>query len=88
MLSSLHIENIAVIKNLDVDFEKGFTAMTGETGAGKSIIIDSINMLMGGNMSVGEISEKLGFCDQFYFSRRFKKRFGLSPREYVKKSEG
>lgn len=48
MLSSLHIENIAVIKSLDVDLSKGFTALTGETGAGKSIIIDSINMLMGG----------------------------------------
>ncbi|MBR6603023.1 MAG: AAA family ATPase [Clostridia bacterium] len=50
MLSSLHIENIAVIKSLDVDLSKGFTALTGETGAGKSIIIDSINMLMGGKL--------------------------------------
>lgn len=50
MLSSLHIENIAVIKSLDVELESGFTALTGETGAGKSIIIDSINMLMGGKI--------------------------------------
>ncbi|MBQ8208807.1 MAG: DNA repair protein RecN [Clostridia bacterium] len=50
MLSSLHIENIAVIKSLDVELENGFTALTGETGAGKSIIIDSINMLMGGKI--------------------------------------
>ena len=50
MLSSLHIENVAVIKTLDVDLEGGFTALTGETGAGKSIIIDSINMLMGGKI--------------------------------------
>lgn len=47
MLCSLHIENVAVIKKLDVDFDKGFSALTGETGAGKSIIIDSINMLLG-----------------------------------------
>ncbi len=47
MLTSLHIENIAVIKRLDIDFTKGFSAMTGETGAGKSIIIDSINLLLG-----------------------------------------
>lgn len=47
MLLSLHIENIAVIKRLDVDFSSGFTALTGETGAGKSIIIDSINLLLG-----------------------------------------
>lgn len=47
MLLSLHIENIAVIKSLDVDFSCGFTALTGETGAGKSIIIDSIGLLLG-----------------------------------------
>ncbi len=47
MLRSLHVENIAVIKRLDVDFSFGFTALTGETGAGKSIIIDSINLLLG-----------------------------------------
>lgn len=47
MLLSLHIENLAVIKNIDIDFPSGFIAMTGETGAGKSIIIDSINLLLG-----------------------------------------
>lgn len=47
MLESLHIENIAVIKSVDIDFPSGFTAMTGETGAGKSIIIDSIGLLLG-----------------------------------------
>ena len=47
MLRSLHIENIAVIKKIDVDFDSGFSALTGETGAGKSIIIDSINLLLG-----------------------------------------
>ena len=47
MLLSLHIENLAVIKCVDIDFRGGFTAFTGETGAGKSIIIDSINLLLG-----------------------------------------
>ena len=47
MLISLHIENIAVIKSIDIDFRNGLTALTGETGAGKSIIIDSINLLLG-----------------------------------------
>lgn len=47
MLLSLHIENIAVIKELDIDFSNGFNVLTGETGAGKSIIIDSINLIMG-----------------------------------------
>ena len=48
MLESLHIENIAIIKELNVDFSSGFTILTGETGAGKSIIIDSIQLLLGG----------------------------------------
>ncbi|MCL2519117.1 MAG: DNA repair protein RecN, partial [Oscillospiraceae bacterium] len=47
----LHIENIAVIKNIDIELGKGFTVLTGETGAGKSIIIDSINLLLGGRIS-------------------------------------
>lgn len=51
MLDFLHIENVAVIKKLDIDFETGFNVLTGETGAGKSIIIDSINMLLGGKTS-------------------------------------
>lgn len=48
MLLSLHIENIAVIKSVDFDFTEGFMVLTGETGAGKSIVIDSINLLLGG----------------------------------------
>ena len=47
MLVSLHIENVAVIKSVDVDFAAGFMVLTGETGAGKSIIIDSVNLLLG-----------------------------------------
>jgi len=48
MLNSLHIENIAVIKSADVDFNSGFTVFSGETGAGKSVIIESIKLLLGG----------------------------------------
>ncbi|MBE6636399.1 MAG: DNA repair protein RecN [Ruminococcaceae bacterium] len=51
MLSSLHIENIAVIKQADIDFTEGFNVLTGETGAGKSILIDSINLLLGARPS-------------------------------------
>ena len=47
MLISLHIENIAVIRTVDMDFSDGFTVMTGETGAGKSIIIDALGLLLG-----------------------------------------
>ena len=47
MLERLHIENIAIIRSLDVDLSSGFSVFTGETGAGKSIIIDSIGLLLG-----------------------------------------
>ena len=51
MLESLHIENVAVIKSVDIDFTDGFCVLTGETGAGKSLLIDSINCLTGGRVS-------------------------------------
>ena len=51
MLRSLHIENVAVIRRVDLDFKSGFSVLTGETGAGKSIIIDSINLLLGNRVS-------------------------------------
>lgn len=47
MLSLLHIENIAVIEQADITFEDGLTVLTGETGAGKSIIIDSVGAILG-----------------------------------------
>ncbi len=51
LLLSLHIENIAVIKSADIDFSSGFCVLTGETGAGKSMIIDSINLICGAKQS-------------------------------------
>ena len=47
MIASLHIENIAVVRALDIDFSEGMTVLSGETGAGKSIIIDSLGLLLG-----------------------------------------
>lgn len=47
MLSSIHIENIAVIKNIDIDLAGGFCAITGETGAGKTVIMDAVKLLVG-----------------------------------------
>ncbi|MBR4017635.1 MAG: DNA repair protein RecN [Oscillospiraceae bacterium] len=47
MLSLLHIENIAVIECADISFDAGFNVMTGETGAGKSIVIDAISAILG-----------------------------------------
>jgi len=47
MLSLLHIENIAVIEQADISFDRGFNVLTGETGAGKSIVIDAISAILG-----------------------------------------
>ena len=51
MLRSLHIENVAVIRSADLELDTGFSVLTGETGAGKSMIIDSINLLLGNRVS-------------------------------------
>ena len=51
MLSSLQIENVSVIQKANVHFEKGLNVLTGETGAGKSILIDSINAILGNRTS-------------------------------------
>ena len=47
MLQSLHIQNYALIDQLDISFEKGFSVITGETGAGKSILLGAIGLLLG-----------------------------------------
>lgn len=51
MLNELHIENIAVIERADISFGRGFNVLTGETGAGKSIVIDSIGAVLGERVS-------------------------------------
>lgn len=51
MLAELSIKNFAIIESLSLSFEKGLTVLTGETGAGKSIIIDAIHLLIGGRGS-------------------------------------
>lgn len=51
MLELLHIENIAVIEESDIQFHSGFNALTGETGAGKSIVIDAMGAVLGGRTS-------------------------------------
>ena len=51
MLELLHIENIAVIESADIAFRPGFNALTGETGAGKSIVIDAMGAVLGGRTS-------------------------------------
>lgn len=68
MFTSLHIENIAVIETADISFSAGLNVLTGETGAGKSMIIDAINMITGGRTSRDII--RTG-CQKAYVSATF-----------------
>lgn len=55
MLLQLNIKNFALIESLTINFEKGFNVLTGETGAGKSILIDAINYVLGEKFNKGLI---------------------------------
>ena len=57
MLKHLHIRNYALITHLDIDFQNGFSVMTGETGAGKSIILGALNLVMGARADTKTITE-------------------------------
>ena len=62
MLQHLTIENYALIKSLDIDFAKGFTTITGETGSGKSIILGALGLLLGQRADVQVLFEKDRKC--------------------------
>ena len=62
MLTHLHIRNYALISHLDIDFHKGFSVMTGETGAGKSIILGALNLVMGARADTKTITEGEDKC--------------------------
>ena len=62
MISTLHIRNIGIIKDLTIDFNNGFNVLTGETGAGKTLIIKSIDMVCGGRFSKDMIKKDEEFA--------------------------
>jgi len=62
MLSSLHIENYALIEKLDIDFFDGFSVITGETGAGKSIILGALGLILGQRADSKAIKEGANKC--------------------------
>ena len=53
MLKNLRIKNFIIVKDLDLNFENGLQVVTGETGAGKSIIVGAINLIFGADLKVG-----------------------------------
>jgi DNA repair protein RecN (Recombination protein N) len=62
MLTHLHIRNYALITHLDIDFHAGFSVLTGETGAGKSIILGALNLVMGARADTKTITEGEDKC--------------------------
>ena len=60
MLQHLHVKNLALIREAEIDFTEGLNILTGETGAGKSIIIGSITMALGGRVAKEMIREDAG----------------------------
>ena len=88
MLRNLYIENIAVIEKTSIDFTKGLNVLTGETGAGKSIVIDSINAVLGNRTSRNLIR---GGCENAFVSAEFSdlsqsalsvlENYGFTPEE-------
>lgn len=62
MLKDLHIRNYSLIESLDVEFRSGFSVITGETGAGKSIMVGALMLLLGGRADTGVISEGAKKC--------------------------
>ena len=57
MLTKLHIKNYAIIENLDVDFVTGLTTITGETGAGKSILLGGLSLVLGKRVDLSNIKD-------------------------------
>ena len=62
MLNSLHIENYVLIKKLDLNFESGFSVITGQTGAGKSILLGALNLVLGARADLKSIKEGAEKC--------------------------
>ena len=88
MLSTLHIENIAVVASADIAFDEGLNVLTGETGAGKSIVVDAIGAVLGARTSRGLVrtgasraSVTALFCDLSPQSLTALDALGLTPDE-------
>lgn len=62
MIETLHIENIGIIDNITVDFKKGLNIITGETGAGKSLLVDALSLICGSRFSKDVIKTGENYC--------------------------
>ena len=84
MLTNLHVKNLALIEETDIEFGKGLNILTGETGAGKSILLGSVNLALGGKAAsdiigrYGEIKRQGGSIVICSMNNTIKKVFNIS----------
>lgn len=86
MLKDLHIQNFAIIQDVSVSFEEGMTVLTGETGAGKSIIIDAVSLIVGGRGSADYIRHGAKKCQmeaEFYLEKYPQDLMDILDREAI-----
>ncbi len=88
MLFALHIQNIALLDDVEIEFQKGLNVLTGETGAGKSILIGSINLLLGDRANrelIRHDADRAEVSGIFYIENEFQERalesLGIFPEE-------
>ncbi len=84
MLSTLSIRNFAVVETLDVEFDTGFTVLTGETGAGKSILLDALSLLLGDRFEARQLrpgAERAEIAAEFDLSDALAARAWLSEHD-------
>jgi DNA repair protein RecN (Recombination protein N) len=84
MLSLLQIRNFTIIESLDLELGSGFTAITGETGAGKSILVDALGLLLGGRADSSSIRSG---CDKAELSAEFELGDNDNALEWLKQAE-
>jgi len=84
MLRHLQIRNFAIVPTLDLDIRRGFTAITGETGAGKSIMVDALGLLLGDRSDAGWVRSG---ADRAELSAEFSVENNLEARQWLDESE-
>ncbi|KKL04253.1 hypothetical protein LCGC14_2617920 [marine sediment metagenome] len=62
MLNTLHVRNYALIRHLEIEFDRGLTIITGETGAGKSILLGALGLLIGNRADTSVLKDKDKKC--------------------------